>query len=283
MTLSEKIEDIKVKYSFIEITDMEEANIFLKNTSYRRIKHFIRLTKKKNINNKINFSQIIELYLLDKKLRNNLLLIIESFELSLKVRIVEIFLELGCNLFEEENFTFKIDENGVNEFIEFIDKIKSKKDIVKYCKKNKIKFEEVPIEICMEYLTFGELCKLIDNMKKKDLRKLCKIYDGFNHEQIKNTISSIKHLRNLCSHNALIYGKNIVFKTPPFPSYLLKNEKELKRKKCLFRFLIVMKPLLVSKNKIWQEFLKRIENISKNANAELDNIGLVPGWKTLLK
>lgn len=72
--------------------------------------------------------------------------------------------------------------------------------------------EYAPAWKTFEFLTFGQVYKIFNNLKDDSLKKeIANIYGIRNHNIMCNYLRAIINIRNICSHNAVLYDYNQPF------------------------------------------------------------------------
>jgi abortive infection bacteriophage resistance protein len=173
------------------------------------------------------FSEIIDLYVFDKRLRLLMLDAIERIEVSLRVQIT---LQLGSHhshahrepSFLHGNFARRPDpKTGViphREWLRRHDEAfdRSKEDFAKHFK-SKYPGENPPIWIAAELWDFGATSVLYGGLNKVDQTAIATTFNVQSFETMETWIRAINVVRNLCAHHSRLWNRPVVIQ-PRWPA-----------------------------------------------------------------
>lgn len=228
----------------MEVSDLSKAEAYLSHIGYYRLSAywypFRKYTESVGLNGKTQriikdefqsgtqFSDCLDLYVFDKKLRLLVMDAIERVEIALRT---DIALHLGkTDIIAHKNetllhghFTKKIKKNNRQTDHEFwlakLDRsIKnSKEEFVKHFK-YKYPNEEMPIWMAVELWDFGMLSKFFGGMRKSDQDIIATTYGLPNGDLLASWLRCLNVLRNTCAHHNRLWNKPMVI-TPKWPKH----------------------------------------------------------------
>ena len=277
-TFDEQIDLLKSRG--LIIGDEEKAKFILSNINYYRFSAYLIHFKKEDETYKenITFEHIYNLYLFDKELRNILIDMLESIEISFRTYIAyTLAIKHGSTGYLDKQF-FKNEKY----FESFIKKLEDEKNNHKnklFIKHHNEKYNGIlPIWVAVEIMSFGTLSKLSSNMLPQDTayikKELCKV----NPILVNSWLHSLTHLRNVCAHYGRIY--NTYF--PPIK--VKKSDKNnVINDRQVFTYILAIKHLIADKN-IWNDFFIKLQALFyKYGNyVELEFLGFPENWVSIL-
>jgi abortive infection bacteriophage resistance protein len=277
-TFDEQIDLLKSRG--LIIGDEDKAKFILSNINYYRFSAYLIHFKKEDETYKenITFEHIYNLYLFDKELRNILIDMLESIEISFRTYIAYTlaikhgstgYLNKQC--FKKEKY-----------FESFIKKLEDEKNNHKnklFIKHHNEKYNGIlPIWVAVEIMSFGTLSKLYSNMLPQDTayikRELCKV----NPILVNSWLHSLTHLRNVCAH----YGR--IYKTY-FPPVKVKNsdKNNVINDRQVFTYILAIKHLIADKN-VWNDYFIKLQALFYKYDnyVELELLGFPENWVSIL-
>lgn len=288
-------EQLKIlKSRNIVISDDEKTIEIIKHCNYFRLTAYSLLFEKERhiYNKKVKFDDILFLYEFDRKLRLLLDEILEIIEISIKsILAYQLSHKYGAFAhIKAENFDFTEKLNHKS-WLEHIKKEteKSKEIFLSHYKKKYSEYPNLPIWMAVEVMSFGEIVRLVINLKKEDKVFLAKEF-GLYIESFDSCILSFNYIRNLCAHFGRLIFKDLALRIK-IPKKN-KNEWNLYADKnkigiiliCLKRFCSNIDSNVFNIND-WE---KRIKNLvseieaKKNDSINLDKlIGLKSDWQKI--
>jgi abortive infection bacteriophage resistance protein len=153
-----------------------------------------------------SFDKSVRLYEFDKKLRNILSFYIYDLEINLRTKVV-----YHVSNRHKDNPIWFSDNSIV--MLPFINQLKKKytdeirnNDVIARHHANHPNHEYAPAWKTLEYISFGDLIRLIDNLKSDTLRKEIYNFYGISDDKtFPNYIDIIRQMRNRCAHGHPIF------------------------------------------------------------------------------
>lgn len=170
----------------------------------------------------IKFSDIIDLYCFDRRLRNLMFNAIEKIEVAVRTRIVQVYSEkYGSHWFTQESLyksKYKTDKSGkvTTEFALLMHDIenevnRSNEDFIKHYKQKYDDPVYPPAWMTLEVLSIGTLSRLYKLLLKTDLKKQIAKDLGLSDDQIlSNWLHAISVWRNCCAHHSRVWNRRCI-------------------------------------------------------------------------
>lgn len=163
------------------------------------------------------FSEVVDLYVFDKKLRLLMMDVIERIEIALRVQITLQLGKYGPHAHREPSllhpkFSVQIDprtnEIPHQKWLRLHDDsfFKSKEEFVKHFKR-KYSGENPPIWIAAELWDFGAMSFLYSGMKKADQTAVANIFNVASFEVMESWLHYMNVARNICAHHGRFWNK----------------------------------------------------------------------------
>lgn len=239
------------------------------------------------------FSDVIKLYVFDKKLRLIALDALERIEIALRVDISHQLghhdphahhkPELLSNQFIEKQRTHGINEGKTGYEIWFeqyeksLSRNKSKPFIQHYCNN----YERLPIWVASEIWDFGMLSQLYSGMTNSDKTIISNKYGAEHCAIMTSWIKSLNFIRNVCAHHSRLWNHNIIDR-----SKAIKNDHflgSLEQSRVFLYFCLMQKMLkVICPNSTWGERFKSLALEFDDIRSEhitLSSAGFVPDWQ----
>lgn len=203
---------------------LEKAANYLSNISYYRLSAywytFIEAPADQHrFKEGTNFSQVIDTYVFDRKLRLLLFDEIERIEVALRTQIIHHFcLEFGNNWYENPDL-FPCRQYH-NKFVDIIeDEIsKSNEKFITHYKNKYAKPKNPPCWMTLELASFGQLSSLYKNVKSCAAKKMVAEHFSVDETILVSWLEYITVLRNRCAHHARTWNKQLP-KRPKIPTH----------------------------------------------------------------
>lgn len=152
------------------------------------------------------FDKSVRLYHFDKELRHLLSAYLEDIEVNLRTKVIYLI----SNRYADNPLWF-VDNNVIMEkFIESLTKKYREEiinnDVISRHSKKHPEDKFAPAWKTLEYISFGDLLRLIDNLKSSEAR--LEIYGryGFSDESsFPNYMDVVRQIRNLCAHGHTLF------------------------------------------------------------------------------
>ncbi len=226
IALSEQID--KLRQRGLIIDDERLAKEYLANISYYRLRAYTypfqdntdKAADHKFIRNDIHFSDIVDLYCFDRRLRLLLFNAIEKIEVAIRARMTQAYADMTGNshwFTDETLFEHKVvkDRNG-NESSAFsllqaeIEKEvrRSNEDFIKYYNSTYDNPPLPPSWMTLEVLSIGTLSRLYSLLLKSPTKtKIAKDLGLPNDKILANWLYAISICRNCCAHHSRIWNR----------------------------------------------------------------------------
>lgn len=163
------------------------------------------------------FSQVIDLYTYDKRLRILLLDLLERIEISIRT---DITLQLGQyspwayrdpQYFDPKFSTVILPNRTTTQFADFIADFDNKtvpRSKAEFVKHFQVKYSDpLPIWAAIELWDFGTLATIFEGMKVQDRRVITKRYGLVKPDLLPSWIRSLAYARNACAHHSRLWNK----------------------------------------------------------------------------
>lgn len=224
---------------------------FADKTSRIRTDFFVAGTK---------FSQVIALYIFDKKLRFLALDALERIEMAVRVDIAHTLGERDPQAHEKAeflhgNFTKRLIKNSnttehklwLEKHVQLLKRAQKKPFIQHY---NKKYAGVIPIWVAIEVWDFGCMSKLFSGMQYSDQNKIAKKYGAQNGKQFSQWLRSLNFIRNVAAHHSRLWNINFLEHSAPINSDVF--WKKVETRKPFFYFCIMQKMLqVICPNSSW--------------------------------
>ena len=277
-TFDEQIDLLKSRG--LIIGDEDKAKFILSNINYYRFSAYLIHFKREDETYKenITFEHIYNLYLFDKELRNILIDMLESIEISFRTYIsYTLAIKHGSTA-----YLYKQCLKKQKYFESFIKKLEDEKNNHKnklFIKHHNEKYNGIlPIWVAVEIMSFGTLSKLYSNMLPQDTayikKELCKV----NPILVNSWLHSLTHLRNVCAHYGRIYNTY-------FPPIKVKksDRNNVINDRQVFTYILAIKYLIADKN-VWNDYFIKLQALFYKYDnyVELELLGFTENWVSIL-
>lgn len=242
------------------------------------------------------FTDVLNLYIFDKKLRLLILDALERIEMAIKNDVVHLLGKLNPLAHIEPfpkasegnstpksylhgNFLKKVG-NEPSKYEKWLEKHNSlvarsqKRDCIKHYKNEY--GGKLPIWVSAEVWDFGLLSQLFSGMRYQDKAQIAQKY-GIEGKTLEQWLRSLNFIRNVCAHHTRLWNLNIVN-----ASALPKDLPNINTTRIFLYLCIIQKMLLViCPNSTWGERLKALmtefPTPNNQAVSEMD-MGIVAEW-----
>lgn len=216
-TIEEQID--KLKGRGMSITDDKRASDVLLDIGYYRLGFYwfpmeISYPKKNKRNHNFksgaNFDKSVRLYEFDKELRHILLYYLHDIEVNVRTKVIYYI----SNRYRDNSIWFVDNKVVMQTFINtFADKYNNEiknNDVINRHHVNHPKHLYAPAWKTLEYVSFGDLIKLIENLKDSEIQLQIYGLYGFNdNKSFPNYIDIIRQIRNICAHGHPLFDLNL--------------------------------------------------------------------------
>lgn len=305
LTYTQQIEKLKSKHLIID--DEDVANLILKKTSYYSlISGYKEIFKEDNglyYKSNAKFNDIYQLYRFDESLRSIFLKYILIVERSIKSLYSYAFCstigDKQCDYMNKNNYNYKLYKDDIDDFFEILTKKtnpKNKKNGEhKYLYHYLNKYQEVPLWVLVNTMTFGNISKMYEFSLNKVQSKISVEFKYVYSNHLVSMLNVISKFRNVCAHNERLYNYRTKNSIPDFPIHKIlkipKNGAQYKYgKNDLFSIFICLKYLLHE-----SDFINMVANItilmrtfentisSDYFWAILDKMGFPKNWSEIIE
>lgn len=165
------------------------------------------------------FSDAVELYLFDRRLRVHLADALERIEVSLRVEVAyqlgksDTFAHLNAHNFHPSFRTRTNPRTGQAAFAGWQEKYqglvkRSREDFVKHYREKH--GPDLPIWVAIEVWDFGAVSQLLGMMKVPDQQAIAARYGIADWKVFASWVRSVSYLRNLVAHHSRVWNRNMV-------------------------------------------------------------------------
>ena len=191
--------------------ELEKVKETLLDIGYYRLgfySYYFQDKKSHQFSTNVNFNDIIKLYYFDFDLKMLLLRYIYRIEVNFRTQLL-----YNASNYYSDNNTWYVDSKIVDskifkEFNNIYFNLKTKnKNLVKHHVNHPCDY--APAWKVFEFLTFGQTFKFFSNLKNQELKKQISAVYGFRDVTLLNNyFISIINIRNICSHNGVLFDYN---------------------------------------------------------------------------
>lgn len=222
--------------------------------------YYFQNKKNHKFKENIKLKDIIKLYYFDFDLKMLLLRYIYRIEVHFRTQLIYV-----VSNYHKDNNTWYTDSKVVNsnilkDFNNIYYNLKTKNKIIrKHHQKHKC--QHAPAWKIFEFLTFGQIFKIYSNLKNIELKKdITKIYGVNNIDVFTNFFLSLINIRNICSHNGVLYDFNQPkgIRKIPDKKYRIRSQNQTNLNASLKLLLFILSK--VSKNRAF-ELQKNVKEI----------------------
>ncbi|ADO80350.1 TPA: Abi family protein [Haemophilus influenzae] len=223
-----------------------------------------------------SFTDVKQLYLFDKKLRQLALDALERIEVAMRVNIAY---QLGKyhplahkkSEFFDSNFRH-------SEWLDRLDSLIRREGKTSFVKHHLEQYEDLPIWVCCEVWDFGTMSKLYSGMKEEDKDHIAKIYHLKSGRHLQTHLHAFNIIRNISAHHSRLWNRSIpvnaTLKGLNDPQWKMLSTKQV------FVYFCLMKRMLdiICPNSTWGErFLAVLDEFPKVQNnaISIKDTGLV--------
>ncbi|MDQ0153699.1 abortive infection bacteriophage resistance protein [Moryella indoligenes] len=265
-----------------------EIQPFLQHVNYYRLTgytlHLRKDSHSSELNSRIDFSEIYNLYTFDYELRSLLRKYLEIIEIYCKTQISNSFALEKCTgapydqHYNENNY---YDKKGYQHVMETFNRERgyySENLIVKH--HNNKYSGKMPLWAMVELMSFSNVSKLYNAMYSSSQQLIANRF-GIGRTTLSNHLHCMSVLRNKCSHCARLINSNFNPPAKLSPRFLQRNPTV--NNSSLFAYLIVLKWRLPNEDlkvKFKSELLKLIEE--NESPITLSLIGFPANYKNIL-
>lgn len=295
LTILEQIDLLRNRKLIIE--DEDRVCKYLSSVSYYRLSGYMfHLQDKENnslFKDKTTFSDIINLYTFDKKLRCVFLEYLERIEVCFRTRLLNRYSsEFGFFWYLDDSHILDQGDIGIEsrEVLSYkkyvLDSLTKdfenpKEQFLRSFKKN-YSNSFPPENMSFEILSFGKLIKLYTSLKntipKNDIANLFNLPSG---KSLSNWLQFLNDVRNVCAHHSRLWNRKFTYNKLSFPSrkkYAIVGELNSYSGMNIYGAIIAINNLLKTFNET-NSFINKVESLIEFHHIQESNLGFPPNWK----
>lgn len=305
LSLNEQIDKLTGRGLIID--DEELAKRYLSNISYYRLRAYTypfqenedETADHRFTRTDIHFSDIIDLYCFDRRLRSLLFNAIEKIEVAVRAKLVQVYAEATGNshwfldktLFRDKEVVDK-DGNTTTAYEQLMKDIRSEirrsnEDFIKHYK-NKYDMPPIPPSwMTLEVLSLGTLSRLYELLEHSPQKvEIAKNFGLPNERILANWLHAIAVLRNCCAHHSRVWNRryivNVQLSYNTANPFMDRNTIRVIRSNKLFAVLCCIKYIsdIISPNSdLKRNFLSILGDGGQLLS--MKDMGFPPNWKYL--
>lgn len=280
------------------IDNMAEAEHCLSRIGYYRLSGYSYPFRQYDESNKkaldnfkdgTKFSDVVNLYNFDRKLRLLALDAIERIELAVQVEVAyllgkrSVFAHLDASQFHG-NFSRKKDKDttsGYEKWLADYAYLVARAKRKTFVEHNLKKYDELPIWVAIEIFDFGHLSKLYAGMKVADKIKIEQQFGLTNGNEFEKWLRGFNFIRNTAAHHGRLWNCNVLERASlPLNKIQLRSLNNARP----FLYFCLMQSVLkvVCPTSKWKdEFIALIDSFPQpeNGAVSIEDMGVVDGWK----
>lgn len=293
LTIDEQI--VKLENRGLLFTDKDLASNYLQNISYYRLRAFTYPFQDNSENanhaftrDDIDFMDIVDLYVFDKRLRSLVFSELEKIEVAVRTKL-SLFNSLSTNnafwyndeaMYKNANHCQKI----IDEIFSDVDR--SNEDFIKHYKQKYDSPSMPPSWMALEVVSLGTLSRLYNNLAaNKEKRKIALQFGIGNEDVFANWLHAFSNLRNCCAHHSRIWNRRFMVQlrlpyNTTFPFIPREATAQIRNNK-LFVLLSAIKYIvdIISPNNSFKENLIKLLN-QPNKLLSKKEMGFPSDWET---
>jgi len=267
------------------INDREFAHKTLETVNYYRLVNYFAVFSEDKGHYKEGtlFEDGIRLYDFDRRLRAELLVLLEEIEISARAAVSNYHASKygATGYLNADSF-----DRGHNHraFITKIERMIDKNANLTFVKHHNSKYGGAfPLWVIMELFSFGALAFFYQDLKIGDRKEIAKYYFGIDSRLAENWLEKLADLRNHCAHYNRVYGDPLDFNGGLRPIEI-DTPREYEMKSTLFDFVLTMK-FLHKRARSWENsFIAALERLFDEYDdvTDPDVLGFPDDWRDFL-
>lgn len=275
LTVEEQIALLKKRG--LKITNDKKAKEYLLDIGYYRLGfywHYFQDAKTHQFQKGISLRDIVQLYYFDFDIKNLLSRYIHRIEVHFRTQVV-----YYVSNHYKTNEIWYTDAKIVNHYVlKDFNKIyyilRMNNEVLKKHHSNYPSDVYAPTWKTFEFLTFGQIYKIYYNLKDKGLKdRIANVYGIRDSVLLDNYFRSIINIRNLCSHNAVLYDyqQPIGIRRIPNKYYRNKTQNNTSLNTSLRLILFILSKISVNRANDLEQSLQQLFKEGKK-NSLINNI-----------
>ncbi|WP_206018305.1 Abi family protein [Roseovarius nitratireducens] len=229
-----------------------------------------------------HLSEIVDLYVFDKRLRLLALDALERIELALQVDVASTLGQHDPVAHTKAEFlNQKFVKNGqADRWIRKYGDLKSRSDRRAFVRHNLDTYGELPIWVAIEIFDFGALSHLFKMMRRQDRDRIAGKYGLSGGHVLEQWLKSLTYLRNVAAHHERLWNNNIkdhAAVPPQFSQIAHTNQYRPFRYFCIMQFFLEQ----LCPRSSWRDRVREhLLNFPTptNGKVHLSDMGVVEGW-----
>ena len=297
LTVDEQID--RLERRGLNFSDRKLAKNYLQNISYYRLRAYTYPFQDNKdpdadhefLRDDIDFNDIIDLYVFDRRLRNLVFNELEKIEVAIRTQLSLVYSNMSKDPFwylDRSWFSRASDDDFGNLIDEVTSDVnRSNEDFIKHYKAKYDTPEMPPTWMSLEVVSFGTLSWMYKLLNKSPEKKQIALAFGIGNDEIfANWLHAFSNLRNCCAHHSRIWNRRFVVHlklpyntTQPFLTPgTLGTIKETK----LFALLSAIKYVadILSPGNSFKDNLKKLLN-DRHQLLRLKEMGFPMDWESL--
>lgn len=275
-TYDEQIQIFKNRNLIIE--DEQFAKNILSEINYYRLSAYSLTLKTDDIfHEDVTFNHIFNLYEFDRKLRLQLISLLEKIEISFRAKISYYLAhEYGAAAhFNKDNF--KNEEYFIDMTRQIDSEINRSKEI--FITHHKDKYESIfPVWVIIEVISFSLLSKIYSNLKDEDQTNIASLYSN-NRFYIRNWMYALSTVRNICAHFGRFYNRHL-----PIHFKISKNDSEkINYGNTTFCSIFIMGKIIEDKQLFNSVIINIAALIEGYTDVNITQLGFPENWEEILR
>lgn len=297
LTVDEQIDRLEKRG--LNFSDRKLAKNYLQNISYYRLRAYtypFQDNKDPNADHEflrddIDFNDIIDLYVFDRRLRNLVFNELEKIEVAIRTQLSLVYSNMSQDPFwylDRSWFSRASDDDFENLIDEVTSDVnRSNEDFIKHYKAKYDTPEMPPTWMSLEVVSFGTLSWMYKLLNKSPEKKQIALAFGIGNDEVfANWLHAFSNLRNCCAHHSRIWNRRFVvhLKLPyntTQPFMIPGNTGAIKETK-LFALLSAIKYVadILSPGNSFKDNLKKLLN-DRHQLLRLKEMGFPMDWESL--
>ncbi len=215
LPITEQID--RLKRRGLVFNNEDKAAHYLSNISYYRLRAYTypfqdNKNPEHSFIKKVNFEDIIALYVFDRRLRLLVFNAIEKIEIALRTKIIyEYSLVHGSHWFLKKELFHKASFYDSNYKSLKKEVERSTETFIKHYFKNYTAPELPPAWMSLEVISLGLLGKIFSNLKRGKVKtKVANEFGLKNDAHLESWIHSFAYLRNICAHHGRLWNRRFI-------------------------------------------------------------------------
>lgn len=220
LTVDEQID--RLEQRGLNFSDRKLARNYLQNISYYRLRAYTYPFQDNDpsadhefLEDDIDFSDIIDLYVFDRRLRNLVFNELEKIEVAIRTQLSLVYSNKSQDPFWylDKSWFSRVSEYDFSNLIDDVtdDVERSNEDFIKHYKTKYDSPKMPPTWMSLEVVSFGTLSQMYKMLDKGPEKKQIALAFGLGNEDVfVNWLHAFSNLRNCCAHHSRIWNRRFV-------------------------------------------------------------------------